>query len=323
MMMYYVRLALAASLLVGTSPIAVGQSVDRPAQSIEELSINGQQRIYALERFQTNTAHGRLPIIIYLHGLFGDVTKPEPLRFALPFDTLPNMEPALLVRPQGVDGKWNAPAERPNSRREFLRRLFGLAPAPADDVAFVRALINVLVEHDNGDPQRIYVAGISAGGYMAARLTCELGNVLTAVAIILATARLVTLKHCKDTRPIPVMLLASTTDPIVAYTGSDQNASVPDTVWFFKNRNGCKLRTEQPLPHLDDTINSTVSLIEFTECLNDADVFFYRVDGSGHSVPSKAPPEPGDWAASGARNRDIDTAQVVWDFFRNRRLPPP
>ncbi len=319
---FCIRLACFTMIAGATSVNALAQS-DGVTMSIGKLDVNGLQRKYALEQFHTSAAHGKLPIIIYLHGLFGDINQPEPLRFALPFDTVPDIEPSLIVRPQGVDGKWNAPAEDSHSRRAFVRRLLGIDHAPADDVAFLRRLISVLIAQDHGDPERVYVAGVSAGGYMAARVACELDDVVTAVAIVAATARKVTLAHCGGVRPVPVLLMTSTTDPTVLYVGSDQNASAPDTIWFFKSRNGCKVRTERPLPHLDANVNSTVSLIKFTHCADDADVLFYRVDGSGHSVPSKAPPEPGDWAASGSRNRDIDAAQVVWTFFRNRKLASP
>jgi poly(3-hydroxybutyrate) depolymerase len=44
------------------------------------------------------------------------------------------------------------------------------------------------------------------------------------------------------------------------------------------------------------------------------------VDGSGHSVPSMAPIGAEGWDASGRRNRDVETARVLWDFFQAHRL---
>jgi poly(3-hydroxybutyrate) depolymerase len=34
------------------------------------------------------------------------------------------------------------------------------------------------------------------------------------------------------------------------------------------------------------------------------------------------PVGPEGWEASGRRNRDFDTAVVLWDFFRTHRLVP-
>ncbi len=51
-------------------------------------------------------------------------------------------------------------------------------------------------------------------------------------------------------------------------------------------------------------------------------MLFYRVDGSGHSVPSMARVEAAGWERSGRRNRDMEAAAALWAFFRNHRLDP-
>ena len=57
--------------------------------------------------------------------------------------------------------------------------------------------------------------------------------------------------------------------------------------------------------------------IPFTSQPGMAEVMFYRVDGSGHSVPSMAPLGPEGWEASGRRNQDMETARVLWEFFQS------
>jgi polyhydroxybutyrate depolymerase len=316
------RLAFGLSLIPALNSLAAAQT-DSVTHAIETLDVNGIKRSFALERFHVNQAGGTLPIIIYLHGIGGDITQPEGPSFSLPFDTLANFPPALIVRPQGVDGKWNAPAADAASHRAWLKRLLGLEHAPADDVAFLRMLVDTLAEQDKGDPRRVYVVGVSAGGYMAARVACELNDTVTAVAILAATARSSTLLHCKSGRPVPVLLMVSTTDPHAPYAGSDGYASGPETAWFFKNRNGCKTSTETPIAHVNQSVDATISLLAFTQCRDDADVLFYREDGAGHNLPSKAPVDPKDAAIVGPRNADIDATEVVWDFFRNETLARP
>lgn len=63
-------------------------------------------------------------------------------------------------------------------------------------------------------------------------------------------------------------------------------------------------------------------MIRYGDCTGDAEVLFWRVDGSGHSVPSLAPVGPEGWEASGWRNRDFETAAVLWGFFRAHRMAP-
>lgn len=297
------------------------QAADQPsADPIYDLQVGTQTRSYSLNRYHADQARARLPVVIFLHGTGYHITDTLPARYDIPFTALPDMEPALIVRPQGANRVWNIVP----GRVDTWRPLSGLNGEQVDDIGFLRTLIAWLVDHANGDPARVYLAGVSIGGFMVTRVACELSDRVTAVAAVIATAVRSQLEHCDAARPIPYLLLASTTDPEVPYGGRQGDeltalASAPETVAFFAKHNGCKTRTEAPLPHLDPEVNSTASLVRFTDCTRDADVLFYRIDGSGHSVPSMAPPEPGSWASRGARNRDLETAQAVWSFFREHR----
>jgi polyhydroxybutyrate depolymerase len=301
-----------AGLLIGERAVA-----QRPEEPIRQIRVGGQTRFYKLERHHIEYAHGPLPIIIYLHGTGTRIADPILTRYNIPFARLPDLEPALIVLPQGANRSWDAIPRQFNT----WRRLSGLDGEQVDDIGFLRALIAELIARENGDAARVYVVGVSAGGYMIPRIACELSDNVTAVADIIATAREAQLANCPDARPVPFLLLASTTDPNIPYAGTrdDQanaTASAIETVSFFARHNGCTSRVEEPLPHLEADVPSTATLIRYSGCTRGADVFFYRIDGSGHSVPSNAPPEVGAWEENGGRNRDFDTAQAVWTFFR-------
>lgn len=229
------------------------------------------------------------------------------------------MEPALIVRPQGVDRRLDS---KPGAIRTWTR-LAGTNGQPVDDVGFLRALIDRLVADENGDPERVYVAGVSSGGYLVTRVACEMGDRVAAVADVIATTVATVLRSCNPAH-VPFALIASTTDDVNPYAGARGDeltrlASAPDTAAFFAFHNGCTARSETPLPHADADRDSTVSLVRYGGCADDAEVLFYRVDGSLHSVPSTAPIEAAGWEASGRRNRDMETAQVLWTFFRAHR----
>lgn len=97
------------------------------------------------------------------------------------------------------------------------RRLSGLDGESVDDIGFLRTLIAELVAHENGDGTRLYVVGVSAGGYMIPRIACELSDSVTAVADVIATALLAQLANCANARPVPFLLLVSTTDPVILW----------------------------------------------------------------------------------------------------------
>ena len=315
-------LAVVAMLMVAASRPGAAQPMHDPGGTIQSLQVGGETRTYRLE-VPPAAGAAKLPVIIFLHGVDTDITAPIQARYDIPFETLPGREMAVIVRLQGRDGRWNVGPRGPGSRLNWIRHWIGLDRPEADDIGFLRALIDQVVAHDHGDPARVYVAGVSAGGAMTIRVACELTDKVAAVAAVVATARTSLVPHCLNGRPIPFLLMASTTDTAVSYRGWPGPfgaQSAPDTALLFARRNGCTARSEQALPHEDVAIDSTVALIRYAGCKDGADVLFYRVDGSGHSVPSKDPAEPGDWAENGARNRDIDTAQVIWDFWRNQRL---
>ena len=289
---------------------------------VQHIQVGDLSRAYLLDRFHADQAQGRLPIVIYLHGLGTLITEGVPARFDIRFDSVPGMEPALVVRPQGVDRRWDS---KPG-RIATWTRLAGTDGEPVDDIASLRTLIDHLVADENGDPTRVYVAGVSAGGFLVARIACEMGDKVAAVADVVATSVRSVFQSC-NSPPVPFALIASTTDDTNPYGGQRGDeltriASAPETAFLFAGHNGCATRSETPLPHAERDRDSTVSLIRFSGCTDDAEVLFYRVDGSGHSVPSMAPVEAAGWDASGRRNRDMDTAAVLGAFFRAHRLQP-
>ena len=302
--------------------MAIRAALAQPAP-VEHLQVGPLDRTYVLERFHTDRAQGRLPIVIFLHGLGTLVTEPLPPRFDTNFAALSEMEPALIVHPQGVDRRWDSiPASI-----QTWQRLSGTNGEPVDDIGFLRTLIDHLVAEENGDAQRVYVAGVSAGGYLAARVACEMGDKVAAVADVIATARQAVFRSCNP-RPVSFALIASTTDETNPYQGLaggelTRLASAPDLAFFFARHDRCTTRTETAFPHSDLEQPSTVSLMRFSDCADGAEVLFYRVDGSGHSVPSLAPIGPESWAETGRRNRDMETAHELWAFFGRHRLATP
>jgi len=54
---------------------------------------------------------------------------------------------------------------------------------------------------------------------------------------------------------------------------------------------------------------STVTKLEYS-AEGSADIVYYRVNGGNHSIPGVQP-----WS-----NKDISAYQVIWEFFKPRKL---
>jgi polyhydroxybutyrate depolymerase len=309
-----------ALILLGCWSSAATAQGDAILDDRRSLLVGEQIRTFYLTRHRADQPHGRLPIVIYLHGLGALASEELSPRYDLSFASASNMEPALILRPQGVNREWDISA----AKVDTWRRPSGADGVIADDIGFLNAMITEMITLEQGDPNRVYVAGSSNGGYMAARVACEMNDRVTAVAILIATARSSQFHSCREGRPIPILLLASTTDPSNPYAGRVGDslfalASAPKTAAFFADRNKCQTKIETPLPHSDAKQESSISLIRFTECLRDAEVLFYRIDGAGHSLPSRRARRPGDSWAQGGQNNDIEMVDEVWSFFRRHR----
>ena len=86
-----------------------------------------------------------------------------------------------------------------------------------DEDLVATALAHNLGDHlgaaENAHPARVYVAGVSSGGFLVPRIACEMGDKVAAVADAIATSRQAVFRSCNP-RQVPFALIASTTDPI-------------------------------------------------------------------------------------------------------------
>ena len=72
----------------------------------------------------------------------------------------------------------------------------------SDDVGFARAVVSALEAKYAVDPRRVFATGMSNGGMLAHRLTCDAADVFRAVASVAGTDATT---HCTPSRPISVL----------------------------------------------------------------------------------------------------------------------
>ncbi|HPO86033.1 MAG TPA: PHB depolymerase family esterase [Candidatus Hydrogenedentes bacterium] len=255
----------------------------------------------------TNTAHGKsLPLVLVLHGGFGTGEKMAKLSG---FDILARREGFIVVYPDGVNRHWN------DGRGQH---------SDADDVGFIRKLIDHFIGRFGADPTRVYVTGASNGGMMALRLACELSDKIAAVAPVIASMPEPLIGMCRPTHPMPVLIMNGEQDPLVPWNGGEVRfqrrklgkvVSTPNTVSFWVRYNGCQSEPRvEFLPDLSPGDGTRIRVERYDGGREGSEVVLYAVEGGGHTWPG-GPSYLPKWLI-GKTSRDIQASEVIWDFFK-------
>jgi polyhydroxybutyrate depolymerase len=255
----------------------------------------GQARSYIVHR---PPGSGPQPTIILLHG---DGSSAEPAarnsgvaQMGLKAGFLSVFPDGTAIMPGSMQHGWNYLPSDAAANAYTVTQLEGFAlPAKAaipDDVEFLTALVDDLVQRGLSDPKRIYLAGISAGGFMALRMVCAHAELFAGVAVIVSGMPEELGAQCRPSKPIPALVIKGTADPRVPYDGGPVSFGA-FSVWpqeklvdFFRKLDGCG-DTPEPmvLPRLGPF---QVESLSYQSCTAGARVQFYRVVNGVHAVPS-------------------------------------
>jgi polyhydroxybutyrate depolymerase len=146
------------------------------------------------------------------------------------------------------------------------------------------------------DPARVYVSGISNGGFMATVLACRMADRIAAAALFAPGVN--GIGDCSPSRPISVLEVHGTSDPIVPYR------DIPAFVAGWAKRDGCSSRSTQQRP------SATVTLFRWPGCRGGAQVQHLRLTRGKHIelLPQ-------------LRAAGVNPARTAWTFLRAHRLP--
>jgi polyhydroxybutyrate depolymerase len=271
-----------------------------PGDQIRAIKVGDVTRRYVLHVPESNTTAGPRPLVLVFHGGGGNARS---MPNFTGFDQLADANQFIVVYPDSFNKHWN------DSR--------GLSPA--DDVAFVRALIEDLQRTYRIDPGRVYATGISNGGFFSNRLACDLTEKFTAIASVAATMPEALVPLCKPSRPISVLFIHGTKDPLVHIEGgpvarTHGNAvSLDRAARFWRDwdqTSGQAVEEQLPERAHDGT---TVRRQIYGKGRNDTEVVVYTIEGGGHTWPGARQYLPVFLVGKSSHN--LDATQVIWEFF--------
>jgi polyhydroxybutyrate depolymerase len=258
-------------------------------------------------------AAGPRPLLIVLHGALLDGGE---ARAELRLGRRAAQAGMGLAFPDAAAPLWNDLS---------LARAVPAMGGAADDIGFLDALVARLVAEGRADPRAIHLAGISNGGMMALRYACTRADRLASLMLVMATMAREDAAACRPARPLPVLMLAGTADPVTRWDGQvamaglvplQQRMSVPESFDFWRAANGCAGPVaSRPLPRRGGAYAPGVVLHEAGGCVP---TLLYEVRGGGHRLPGD------DWpllAWLGPATFDLDPAALLLGFARSATPP--
>ena len=286
-----------------------------PNRTVEvELRHQGRDRPYLVHAPERQS--GRAPLVLQLHGRGID-----PLMFDrwTGFSALADESGFVLAMPSAVgeiwnDGRYHGPAWP--GRDEI------------DDVGYLLAVIDDVVDRHAADPARIYLVGMSNGATMAGRMALERPGRIAAIAQVAGTASAEVATRGHPAVPVPVLEIHGTRDRAAPYEGGRASGlwarllvrrpagaclGVDEWAGLWVGRNGAGSGPQVGTDGPDITIR------RWRGPSPAADVVFYRVEGGGHTWPGARlwmPPH------LGRVSRSIDATRVSWEFLAAHSRAP-
>ncbi len=239
------------------------------------------------------------PFVYNLHGFTSNAAQQQ---FYSDMDATADANGFIVCYPNGIGASWN------------VGWTFG---STADDVGFLVTLVDALAVDYSIDSDRLYSCGMSNGGFMSYKLACDASDRFAAIASVTGAMVPDELESCDPIRQMPVMQIHGTSDPTVAYGGSFVSAPIEEVVSFWVEGNGCGLQVDTiQVEDIDLSDGCTAQRIEYTDCTDDKEVVFYKIDGGEHTWPDAS-------LTIGVTNRDFNANQEIWNFFNRFDLNGP
>ena len=305
--MNYIRIVVV--LLVGI----VGQNTN--ADQIQMvLEHDGVSRAYALYIPSSYQKDEPVPLLMALHGRPGNAQRMADLTS---FNSRADQHGFIAVYPQGIRQYWN-----------YLHGILGYRQHP-NDSGFLLKVIDAVKSEYSIDARRVYVTGISNGGFMAQRLACYAPHKFAGFASVAAGGFAGMSVDCDNEGPVNMLYMHGTADTKVPWNGlsvkdTDGNPqlvtmSIRDSVNFWIDRNRCSAEVNQmEIPPRDSSSLTRIKTFASTNCKLNAKVVLFAIIGGGHNWPGVADIIPAPTA--GRVNMDIHASDVIWSFFSAKQL---
>lgn len=276
-----------------------------PGSTTEKLNVDGKAREYSINIPPGYDGVNALPLVMNFHGRGSNAMQQLLLTG---FDTTSDKNDFILVTPNAIGGQWDLPV---------------IPGRATSDTTYITEVLTALGQRLCVDKTRLYAAGMSLGSAMTLALACAPKQTFAAFGGVGASFYR---PACDGSAPAPLIYFHGTADPIVPFEGGKVAGSPKGSITArvsgadqnmadWAKHNGCN-----PTPTVND-LGDTARTI-WSECKNNANVDYYRINDGGHTWPG-ANQLVADFTEDrlGKTTQTIDATELMWSFFSQYQLP--
>lgn len=289
------------------SPLIVSSSL---AQNTNRtIMVDGLQRQYIVHLPPAFNTLEKLPVIFALHG--GGGTAKSAVSF-YGLEPLADKNNYIVVYPDAVNKAWKIPG--------MATRVKGVDTS-VNDLQFMNVLLDTMIAEYKADPQKVFLTGISRGAMFSFYLADAINERVTAIAAVSGGISQTQFPTYSFQRPIPVLMINGTKDPLVSYDGGygklnrrnkgNEDADlVPAEKLLQKivELDHCNTIPQTAvLPDSDPSDGCTET--EYIYSGNDATVDFIKIENGGHT-----------WSGGTQYLPKFLIGRLCWDFSASQKI---
>ncbi|HXX94685.1 MAG TPA: esterase, partial [Planctomycetota bacterium] len=188
-----------------------------------------------------------------------------------------------------------------------------------DDLAFIDELLVEVARRHPVDEKRIFATGISNGGFFSHWLAAHRSEKIAAIAPVAGGMAPVLAESFRPAKPVSVLVIQGTEDPIVPYGGGElkygRGKTIPtlDAVRLWAKHDRCGGARDDEVQDMDPNDGTTTLRTAWRDGQDGTDVILYTVKGGGHTWPGGSQYLP--VSVIGRVSRDFSATEMIWGFF--------
>ena len=172
------------------------------------------------------------------------------------------------------------------------------------------------------DTSRIYATGLSEGGFMAMKAGCSMSDRIAAIAPV--GAAMPKTMICVPSRPVPVVMINGTSDPVVPHGGGTEHnlqvrvISVEDTAKAWAKIDRCAEKPSQTKLPAREKGGMETKVETYDGCHEGAQVVSFNVKGAGNTWPGGEQYQVEKQV--GKTSQDLNANETIWSFLVTKKL---